>query len=59
LKGLRANGINVVAMHQHMVGTDPTIIFLHYWGRGPAQKLAIGVRVALNQTGAPGDHAGH
>jgi hypothetical protein len=59
LKGLRANGINVVAMHHHMIGTDPTVIFLHYWGRGPAQKLAIGVRVALNQTGAPGDHAGH
>jgi hypothetical protein len=59
LIGLRANGINVVAMHHHMTGTDPTIIFLHYWGRGPAQKLAIGVRVALNQTGAPGDHTAH
>jgi hypothetical protein len=59
LKGLRANGIDVVAVHHHMIGTDPTIIFLHYWGRGPAQKLAIGVRVALNQTGAPGDHTGH
>src|SRR3954467_10339989 len=59
LKGLRASGIDVVAMHHHMIGTDPTIIFLHYWGRGPAQKLAAGVRVALNQTGAPGEHAGH
>jgi hypothetical protein len=59
LKGLRASGINVVAMHHHMTGTVPNVIFLHYWGRGPALKLAQGVRVALNQTGSPADHAGH
>jgi hypothetical protein len=59
LKGLRAGGISVVAIHQHMLGTTPSVVFLHYWGRGPADKLAMGVRVALNQTGAPGDHAGH
>ena len=51
LKALRANNINVVAMHHHMVGTTPTVIFLHYWGRGPAQKLAAGVRAAVDQTG--------
>src|SRR5436190_8537248 len=39
VKALRSNDINVVAMHHHMVGTNPTVIFLHYWGRGPAQKL--------------------
>jgi len=51
LKALRANNINVVAMHHHMVGTTPNVIFLHYWGRGPAQKLAAGVRAAVDQTG--------
>jgi hypothetical protein len=49
LKVLRSNGISVVAMHHHMVGTNPNVIFLHYWGRGPAQKLAAGVRAAVEQ----------
>jgi hypothetical protein len=39
--------------HRHMTGTDPNVIFLHYWGRGPAQKLAAGVRVALDQLARP------
>src|SRR5258706_5054337 len=52
LKSLRSNGIDVVAIHHHMTGTQPTVIFLHYWGRGPAQKLATAFRAALDQTGA-------
>src|ERR1700730_9924541 len=35
LKALRANGLNVVAIHHHMTGTQPTVYFLHYWGTGP------------------------
>lgn len=51
LKALRSNGIDVVAMHHHMIGTQPTIIFLHYWGKGDAQKLARGVRAAVDVLG--------
>jgi len=51
LKALRANGLNVVAIHQHMTSTQPTIYFLHYWGTGPAEKLANGFRAALNELG--------
>jgi len=51
LKALRANGIEVVAIHHHMTGTTPTIIFLHYWGKGPADKLAGGFRAALDVLG--------
>ncbi len=51
LKALRANGIDVVAIHHHMLGTQPTVIFLHYWGEGAAAKLATGVRAALDQLG--------
>jgi hypothetical protein len=36
-----------------MTGTQPTIYFLHYWGTGPADKLAAGFRAALDQLGAP------
>jgi hypothetical protein len=40
-----------------MTGTRPTVIFLHYWGRGPAQKLAAGVRAALDHLGKEAPHA--
>jgi hypothetical protein len=52
LKSLRSSGIDVVAIHHHMTGTQPTVIFLHYWGKGPAQKLATAFRAAIDQTGA-------
>jgi hypothetical protein len=51
LKALRTHGLEVVAIHHHMVGSHPTIIFLHYWGQGPAEQLAAGFRAALDQLG--------
>jgi hypothetical protein len=51
LKALRAHGIDVVSVHHHMTTTQPTVYFLHYWGKGNAQKLAAGVRAALNELG--------
>jgi len=54
LKALRSNGIEVVAIHHHMTATTPTIFFLHYYGTGPASKLATGVRAALDQLGKQG-----
>ena len=51
LKALRKNGLDVVAIHHHMTGTNPTIYFLHYWGTGPAEKLATGFKAALTETG--------
>jgi hypothetical protein len=50
LKALRKNGLDVVAIHHHMTGTQPTIYFLHYWGTGPAEKLATGFKAALSET---------
>jgi len=55
LKALRSNGLNVVAIHNHMTG-QPTIYFLHYWGTGPADKLAAGFKAALDQLGKHGGH---
>ena len=51
IKALIENGIEVVALHNHMIHEQPRIFFLHYWGVGPAEKLAKGLKVALNQTG--------
>ena len=50
LKTLRTAGINVVAIHQHMIGEEPRIMFLHYWGVAPAEDLAKGLRAALDVT---------
>ena len=51
LKALRKNGLDVVAIHQHMIDTHPMIYFLHYWGTGPADTLAAGFKAALNELG--------
>ena len=51
LKVLRQHGLQVVAIHHHMTGTQPTIFFLHYWGTGPTDKLALGFKAALDQLG--------
>jgi len=50
LKKLRGAGINIVAIHQHMTGEEPRIMFLHYWGIGRAEDLAKGVRAGLDVT---------
>lgn len=51
IKALVENGIEVVAVHNHMVHEQPRIFFLHYWGVGNAEQLAKGLRAALDQTG--------
>ena len=48
LKALRSNGINIVAIHNHMTMESPRIIFLHYWGIGSTTDLSKGVRAALD-----------
>ena len=53
LKALRAARIDVVAIHQHMTGEVPRILFVHYWGVGPSRALARGIRSALDRTSAP------
>lgn len=53
LKALRAKGLDIVAIHHHMTGTSPVVIFLHYWGKGRAASLAEGVRAAVDLLGRP------
>ena len=50
LKALRHAGVNIVAIHSHMSGEQPRILFLHYWGIGPAEQLAKAVMAALKET---------
>jgi len=48
LRALRAAKINVVALHNHMIGETPAYYFVHYWGKGPAAELARGFRAVLD-----------
>ena len=51
LCSLRANNIDVVAIHHHMTDVKPMVVFLHYFGTGPAETLAKAVRAAVDQLG--------
>jgi hypothetical protein len=48
LKAMRGEGINIVAIHQHMTHENPRVLFLHYWGKGRAVDLARAVKKALS-----------
>jgi hypothetical protein len=54
LKAIRVGGINIVALHSHMTHEQPRILFFHYWGRGPAKKLAEAIQGALLAAGLNG-----
>ena len=54
IKALRASNIEVVATHNHMLGDEPRMVFLHYYGRGPALALVRGFRAGLNELGRHG-----
>jgi hypothetical protein len=53
LKSLRADGINIVAIHSHMSDDNPHLFFFHYWGRGKAADLASSVKKALDTQPKP------
>jgi biotin operon repressor len=50
IRALRSNGIEVTAIHSHMLTEQPRLIFVHFWANDDAQKLAKGLRAALDKT---------
>ena len=50
IKALRASGIDVTAVHNHMLDEQPRLFFLHFWANDHALKLARGLRAALDET---------
>lgn len=50
---LIAKGIEVTALHNHILNESPKIMYLHFSGNGDPAKLAEGMRSSLNQTGTP------
>jgi hypothetical protein len=53
LKAMRAAGINILAIHQHMTHEEPRYLFLHYWGKGKAADLARSVKKVLDMPSTP------
>ncbi len=47
MKALRENGIEVTALHNHMLDEQPRLFFMHFWANDDAKKLAQGLRAAL------------
>src|SRR6266536_268813 len=52
IKALRDNGIDVTALHSHMLVESPRLFFMHFWANDDALKLARGIRAALDKTNA-------
>jgi len=50
IQTLRANGIEVTALHSHMLDEQPRLFFMHFWANDDAIKLARGLRAALDKT---------
>ena len=50
ISALRANGIEVTALHSHMLDEEPRLFFMHFWANDDAIKLARGLRAALDKT---------
>jgi len=50
IKALRENGIQVTALHSHMLGEEPRLYFMHFWANDDAVKLAHGLGAALDKT---------
>lgn len=48
LRALRKADLHIVALHNHMVGEEPAFYFTHFWGKGSTDKLAAGIKAALN-----------
>jgi len=48
LKTLRRQGIEVTALHSHMINDSPHLFFMHFWANDDAEKLAQGLRAALD-----------
>ena len=48
VKALRAHGIEVTVIHNHMLNDQPRLFFMHFWANDDAQKLAAGLKAALS-----------
>ena len=58
IKALQANGIEITALHSHMLDEQPRVFFMHFWANDDARKLATGLRAALDKVDVKKEAAG-
>ncbi len=58
IKALQANGIEITALHSHMLDEQPRVFFMHFWANDDARKLATGLRAALDKVDVKKEVAG-
>ncbi len=51
VRKLRAEQLGVTAIHNHLLGESPRVMYVHFWGRGPAARLAGSLKAALDAMG--------
>jgi hypothetical protein len=59
LRALRKANINIVALHNHMIGEEPAFYFTHFWGKGTTRELSHAIRSALDAQANAGKSKGH
>jgi hypothetical protein len=59
LRALRQRGIHIVALHNHMIGEQPSFYFTHFWGKGRPEDLAKAVKFALDAQKRAGERKDH
>jgi hypothetical protein len=58
IKALQANGIEITALHSHMLDEQPRVFFMHFWANDDARKFATGLRAALDKVDVRKEAAG-
>jgi Domain of Unknown Function (DUF1259) len=53
VRALQAGGLDVLAIHNHLIGESPQVIYVHFGGHGPAEQVAKALRGALDTTKTP------
>jgi hypothetical protein len=53
VRALQAGGLDVLAIHNHLIGESPQVIYVHFGGHGPAEQVAKALRAALDTTKTP------
>jgi hypothetical protein len=53
IRELQSHGLEVTALHSHLLREQPRLFFLHFWGLGPPESIAAGLRAALGKVAAP------
>jgi len=53
IAGLQAGGLQITAVHNHLIGETPRVMYVHYWGQAPEATLAAGLKSALQKSATP------